>query len=411
MHRGVISFLTITVLLSLVGCKVKGAHRSADQGVLFQLGYGNFEDEVNLFSMKDIGDICTTATMQAGFFYIVNGEAQKIMVFNSYGDLLAVYYNKDHYETVGNTLPQKSRSILWHPIDMDFSYTGKIAVDTHKRIYATAKVSKGKEIYYKEENLLYSQVVVYIDTNSEGATHVHYIGQEGEGGNPFPYIKNIYTTVDDELVVVCVTNTGLCVYWYTMGEDGLHKVRHKVIISRDDIPHEKDEFITMENIAPAPHGDMLYLKVDYYSPIASSDDDNSASGIDYSRTLVYPFDITKAIFGEAVNIPSFTQSSTIKDSAGGSGVTSTYKLPYDFLGVTQNSTCFFMITSVDGFSVESVHLGGDYSIQKRSFAVDHDDVLYYTFSLSQDGIISGLLAYKDRVDITWWHTDLMASAQ
>ena len=48
---------------------------------------------------------------------------------------------------------------------------------------------------------------------------------------------------------------------------------------------------------------------------------------------------------------------------------------------------------------------GTQNVLKRNFAVKHKDVLFYSLSLSHEGIISALLANKETADVVWWRTD------
>ena len=38
--------------------------------------------------------------MQDGFFYISNGLSGKVMEFNSYGDILNLYYNEEYHTSL-----------------------------------------------------------------------------------------------------------------------------------------------------------------------------------------------------------------------------------------------------------------------------------------------------------------------
>lgn len=429
-------FIIFILIFLTLSCKGKNSDAAViKQETLFTLSYGNFADEINLFSMRDIGDICTGLAMQDGFFFIVNGEAQKIMKTTSYGDLLTVFYNKDYYEKIGNTLPLLDEpKELWQSIDMPFRYTGKIATDRGLRFFVVASAPADKTIHLDDDNLQLQQVILVIngDTSakmnpslemgSKGAAapksllaaqnksgslpretgardtppnvDAFYIGAEGEGGNPFPFIKNISVTENGELVVICVTNDGLEVFWYTKD----YKRRHKTLLRRQDIPNTSGAIVMLDNVAADPYDDTLFVKVDYYMPHYEVDS-NLQSGIDYTETLIYPYNVEKRVFGEPVPIPPFTQN--VYSKATGNSI---YKLPYEFLGVTKNGTFFFMTATIDGFNVEAVKGG---RVAKRNFLIDHDDVIYYTFNLASSGIISGLLARKDEIQVSWWRCDAL----
>lgn len=129
---------------------------------LFSLNYGNFENQLNLFGITDVGHIRTSLTMKDGFFYISNGEAQKIISLNSYGDLLSLYYNEDYYAENAVGIPAKSTPGIWKPVSYPFSFGGKISVDTRKYIYSVGIVPKERNEQDETENLLYNQVLYII---------------------------------------------------------------------------------------------------------------------------------------------------------------------------------------------------------------------------------------------------------
>lgn len=394
-------FASAAILLLFVSCARSGKIRAIAEDKLFSVEYGNFEEQLNLFGLNDVGNVRTSITMQDGFFYIVNGESQKILSLNSYGDLLALYYNSDEYSSKNPGLPSQSTSAIWKSVEYPFDYTGKIAVDSRKYMYVVGTVPKERNEQAETENLLYSQVVLCF---SSDGTVMEYIGQQGPSGTPFPFIKDIYTTENDELVVVCVTTEGLCVYWFS--KDGF--LRYKVPVLTSAVPrispesvnssaNVSDFFVTVENVIPDCYSERLYIKIDYYLPHIDAES-KVQSGVDFMESLVYPLDIEKGVYGEPVNVPPFEESVTADFSK------ITYKLPYDFLGVTKNSWFFFIITTPDGFSIELIQPGAQ-NVIKRNFEVAHKDVLFYSLSLSHEGIISALLAKKERADVVWWRTD------
>lgn len=401
MRKIPLGFTFVLFLLLFISCGRTGKIRVIAENRLFSVDYGNFEEQLNLFGLKNVGAVSTSITMRDGFFYIVNGEAQKILSLNSYGDLLALYYNSDEYASKNPGLPLQSTSAIWKNVEYPFTYTGKIAVDSRKYMYVVGTVPKERNEQDEAENLLYSQVVLCF---SSDGTVMEYIGQQGPGGTPFPFIKDIYTTENDELVVVCVTTVGLCAYWFS--KDGF--LRYKVPVLTDAVPRISPEsvnssasvsdfFVTVENVIPDCYAERLYIKIDYYLPHIDAES-KVQSGIDFMESLVYPLDIEKGVYGEPVNIPPFEESVTADFSK------ITYKLPYDFLGVTKNNWFFFIITTPEGFSIELIQPGTQ-NVIKRNFEVPHKDILFYSLSLSHDGIISALLAKKERADIVWWRTD------
>lgn len=398
--------LTVCLLFSLilaffVSCRISNKVVSIAENELFSLNYGDFAEQLSLFKLKESGFVSTSVYMRDGFFYIVNGDSGKIVSLNSYGDLLSILYSEDFYAQENFSSIIDSSSGIWKPISYPFSLSGKIAVDSRKYIYAVASVPKERNEQAEDLNLLYSQVVLRISSDGK---EVDYIGQQGPSGTPFPDIKNIYTTENNELVVVCSTSDGLLVFWFA--ESGF--LRFQVPVKKSSVPvitpesvnvnaEQEDLFVTVENIVPDCYAERLYIKVDYYFPHID-EESKTQSGIDYVKTSVYPLDISSGKFGESLNVPSYEESVTEDFSK------ITYKLPYDFLGVTKNTWMYFIVTTESGFNVLMLQPGTQ-NIIKRNIEIDHKNTLYYSLSLSDEGIISALLCEKEKARIVWWRTD------
>ena len=86
----------LLILFSIfISCSKNETIQSISENELFQLSYGNFFQQLGVTDLNNSGEVRYGIAMQDGFFYIVNGEAQKIMELNSYGDLLTLFYNED----------------------------------------------------------------------------------------------------------------------------------------------------------------------------------------------------------------------------------------------------------------------------------------------------------------------------
>ena len=136
-------FLSILLFAVCVSsCSRSNQVRSFSEESLFSLSYGNFEEQISLFGENSVLANSTYISMRDGFFYIVNGESQKIMSLNSYGDLLAIYYNADEYADKNPGLLKQSNNGLWKAVEYPFTYTGKMTVDSRKYMYVVATVPK-----------------------------------------------------------------------------------------------------------------------------------------------------------------------------------------------------------------------------------------------------------------------------
>ena len=86
-----------------------------------------------------------------------------------------------------------------------------------------------------------------------------------------------------------------------------------------------------------------------------------------------------------------------------------YDIPYDFLGVTDSGWLYFIVSSQNGFTVQMVQSDGQ-RILKRNIALNREENLYYSFSLSREGIISVLLVEKEKARVAWWRADSLIQA-
>ena len=53
--------------------------QSISETELFSLPYGNFEEQLSVSDLNEVGNVRFGIAMQDGFFYIVNGESRKIL--------------------------------------------------------------------------------------------------------------------------------------------------------------------------------------------------------------------------------------------------------------------------------------------------------------------------------------------
>lgn len=392
-------FAALSVFASVLmfsSCTKRNVVESITEDELFTISYGNFEEQMNIFSLNEIGNIQTGLFMQDGFFYVVNGESQKIMELNSYGNLLTLYYNEDSRtkQLIDNS---GSNELSIHKeISYPFSYTGQLAVDSEKCMYIVCTIPRDRQELSSDGSTLYSQTILRVPRDG---SQIDYIGQQGPGGTPFPYIRNIFTNDKNEFVVVCSVNNGMMVYWF--GKDGF--LRSMIPVNASDAPkvsgidEDSSVFLTVENVIPDFNEYKLYVKIDNYSSY-SDKASKAQAGISYINTLLYPLDISTGLYGNPVSIPPYEESVTVDYSR------LVYKIPYDFLGVTRSGWKFFVISTTTGFDVEMIN-SENQKVLHRHFDVNKSNVLFHNMSLSSDGIISALYADENNARVVWYRTD------
>lgn len=375
--------------------------QSISETELFSLPYGNFEEQLSVTDLNDVGNVRFGIAMQDGFFYIVDGQSKKILELNSYGDLLTLFYNEDSQTArllEASNRPDKS---IHHEISYPFDYPGMIAVDSNKNIYTVCSIPWDRQEKSDDGTTLYSHTVLRF---ARDGSSVDYIGQQGPGGTPFPHIKNIYTTSKDELVVVAASTEGILVYWFA--SDGF--LKYMIPVTTKDAPSEIDEeehsdvFLTIQNVVPDPLSYKLYVHIDYYSSYVD-EDSKVQSGINYIQTLLYPLNIESGTYEEPVSVPPYEES-VVSDYSK-----LTYRIPYDFLGVTKSGWKFFIVKTDDGFNIEMIQ-SETQRILRRHFNAVHSNIVYDTMCLSQDGILTALYLEKENARIVWYRTDNLIDA-
>ncbi len=381
----------------LFSCSTQDVSASLEETEIFSLEYGNFEDELNVYDYTRIGDINLDLAMYDGFFYISNAESKKVMELNSYGDLLTLYYNEEvtprpSFAIDDATVENATRKAIEYP----FNKLSKIAVDGRKYLYAVDTLPEERQEMNETETQVLSQIVLRFD--GEG-NFVDYLGQQGPGGTPFPYVRNIYVTKSNELVVVCQNNSGFVVYWFSMSGYLLFTVP----VTTDVVPNPYDEaqtvYIEIENAIPDSNDRLLYINVNYYVE-RIDESSRMQSGIEYDSSQIQVLNVETGSYAKPLSLLPYEEENVSDFSS------TTYKIPYDFLGVTESGWLFFILSTEKGFVIQMVQSNGQ-KILTGKLDMDHSKILYYTFALDKGGILSVLKVLPEKAVISWWRTDYL----
>lgn len=394
--------LLVALVLPFASCKKNASVASVKREELFSLSYGGFEEQLNMAGgLNATGSVNTCIAMRDGFFYVSNGESQKILGLNSYGDLLTLYHNPETnpeplFDTSDAKRGSNSKNVSTrNTVDYPFNAPSLLALDSREYMYVAETLPKERREI--GDNKILSQVVLRFNSSS----FVDYIGQQGVGGTPFPFIRNIYVTQDDELVVVCVVHEGFEVYCYNAAGQPLRNV----LIKYSDAPEYGEakpgvsRYAEIENLVPDPASARLFVKADYYETSLDSAS-KVQNGINDPISVVFSYDMETQKFGKGVEIPPYEE--TVSDGFA----KETYALPYDLIGATKNGWLFFMISIDSGCMVQMLHVESG-KVIKRHLNFDNKNVVYSSFDLSPSGIISALLARREAANVVWWRTDTL----
>jgi hypothetical protein len=368
---------------------------------LFSLEIGRLEDQIDLFNIEGSRGIPkTTLVMRDGFFYISNGNGQKIVHYTSYGDLLFMIYN-DETNPLPLTLKPNTEE---RGLVTRWAYTyplrepGALAVDRRKHIYAEDRLPYERHGFNAETRSLLDSHVLHFD--GEGR-FLEYLGREGIGGTPFPRINGIYASLLNEIAVVCRHNTGWDIYWFD--PDGT--LRYVIPIRGDTIPVPQDRSGTqpqVEAIMAAPDARRLFMKVDYYRD-TYDESTNTRSGAEPDSSVIWIIDVETGAYTGTLDVPFF-------EGSAGQDKGQAEKLLYSMLAVIREGRVFLSFPQEGGYSLLVLGKDADGALaQRRGFIqVDADELEFNAFSVSEDGILSGLLATEWEVRAVWWRTDRLA---
>jgi hypothetical protein len=393
------SFIVYICCASVLLSCAESKNLSIEREDLFNFNVGRLEDELDMFNLEGVRSKRKTALkMRDGLFYISNGNGEKIARYNSYGDLLFLIYNEET-NPPPMTLREKTEgsAITRWSYKWPLREPGSIAVNSAKHIFVEDRLTPERHSFDIDQKTILDRLVLHFDSDGK---FVDYLGQEGKGGTPFPRIENIFTSADDDLVVVCQLPAGRRVFWY----DSMGNQLYDIFFSNDTLPVPSGRFgltPSLDSVSIAPDERKIYLKIDYYREIMD-ESTNTLSGRESDRSCLWLINAGDASFSGSIDIPFFETYSSENNRR------TAENLLYSTLGVMNGGRVFFYYPIETGFSV-LILAADDSNEQRRGIInVSNDELLYCTFDVSDDGILSALLATNYEVKLVWWRTDKLA---
>ncbi|MBN1412885.1 MAG: hypothetical protein JW969_18740 [Spirochaetales bacterium] len=399
--KKMVLILIIIILALLSSCEQKPIEELPGED-LFTLKIGKMEDQFDIFMMDGTSlRRKNRFIMKNGIFYIANGNSSKVMKFTSYGDLLLLIYNPDTNPRPFVLDTEEQEGVITNrPAETaDLLNIGEIAIDSENTIYLEDQVPPEQAV--KDEKLeinLTSRIYRY---NRLGRL-VDFIGQEGTGGTPFPYIQRIHITEKDELVAICRIYDQWNVYWYAKNGNPLLNIT----IDTRLLPKESNLIPSLENLVPDFTEYALYLKINYSrEEIDPSTETKETIKDAFSR--IYKYNITTRKYEHYVETPD---NETKKIISGNKEV----EIPapsYEFLGVDIKGSYYLIRPDTENkFKVLIIDNAGKTRVT-RLISVDDSELYFKMFHLSDKGIISGILCYQDEVKVMWWRTDRLITGK
>jgi len=391
--------ILIILLPALVSCG-RGGSSSLKKESLFSMEFGKMEDQLNVFHRPDNNSLYKDRIfMQNGIFYISNGPSSKIMEFNSYGDIINLFYNQDQNPepVMLRKKPEENVAATRNVYAYPFQDVGEMAVNSQKTLFVDDRIDRNRIEYDSALEVSLDRIILQFD---KAGNFLDYLGQEGSGGTPFSAIDKIRINQRDELAVFTRNKTGWKIFWFSSAGTPLYTVD----IGNDSLPfpgtdEEQYGFSALETIDCDTVERTLYLKGDYYidySQVLNTE----RTGIEFSRSVIWFMDMATGRYTGSVEIPAYTR----QENGGGNGKEES-PLIYELLGV-QGRGNFFLI-SLNGrndYNLMIMDRDGKVNL-RRQISLGEDRLIFHSFSVDAQGILTGLLGWENRAEVAWWRTD------
>ncbi|GHU73436.1 lipoprotein [Spirochaetia bacterium] len=370
----------------------------------FTLDIGRLEDQLALYNLEGDRSISrSNIAMRDGLFYISDANGQKIVQYTSYGDILFMIYNEETNPaplTLRTNIEDSAVVTRW-AFSWPLREPGHLAVDSRKHIYAEDRLPDDRYSVDPESKALLDSIVLHFDQDGR---FVEYLGQEGIGGSPFPRISGIYTSIHDEIAVVCRIPTGWNIHWFDSAGTLLYLVQLKnsAVPVPPDWPRVSS---SMDAIIAAPDSRTLYFKVDYYRD-TFDESTNTRSGNEPDSSIIWIMDVETGSYTSRVEVPF------LEYTFNENGRRVNARVLYSMLGAIRDGWVYLSFPVEYGYSIlilnSAAGAGGDH--RQGTIRVDRDELQLNTFDLSADGILSALLVSNYKAKLVWWRTDKILGA-
>lgn len=377
-------FILIILIVGIFSCKDE---TGMERKLLFELSLGKGEDQIDLIQMPNIPfNKKSRIVMKDGLIYIGNGNSNKVMQFNSYGDILSLYYNPNE-NPVPVLLTSSSdggNSSNRNAYAFNFRNTGEIAVTEKNDLLIEDTVPDNRIDYDESTETTLNRIVLRF--NREGK-FINFLGREGVGGTPFPYIEKIEINNKDEIIIITRTIKTWNIYWYS--NNGSLKFTIKVPLDDLPVPAEGNYIPSLETIVSDRKDNCIYLKVDYYNKDTSNNN--------YEMSYLWKLDIDRGEYTQFTRIPELNSNKS--DDIPG------------FLGVN-NAGYFFFIEHKTSNTFQMMIISDSGTVVARSeLTMMDEDISYRDLYLDPEGLLVGLLGKYDRTEIVWWRSDHLPGVQ
>lgn len=358
--------LCVYSLILILSCSRTGPTIKHEE--LFFLDLGVMGDELDFFERDGtlFFDRKIDILMRDGLFYISNPSLGKIMKFSNYGDILSLIYN-EHYN-----LPFKKNDSNYRVTTWNFQNVGLMAVDSDGAIYVDDRIEVDADLLGP---VAFDRVILRFNSNGE---YTDFLGQEGKNTSPLPFISELKITKDDDLIATTRNQEDWEIYCYNNAGDLLYPA---IILPTSLVRAEDDPSITfaINTIKTDVTGEFLFI---------------SAAGLAENKTEVLP-----RMFVYDIKQRKILRSFLFPLGKLGQG--------FDLIGSDLNRHLYFVKDIIRnseqlGYELQVVDSYGN--VVRNAILTNQlkEPPISTSMSVSMDGIIYAIFAYRFGAEVVWW---------
>lgn len=380
----------------LTACTEEGS-RLLERELLFKMQIGKMEDQLYVQQVDGVNTLSKTRIfMQDGFFFVSNGESAKVMEFSSFGDLISLYYSADKNPepVILNSEKKADTTITRAAYEYPLNDPGEITRTSAGELLIDDRIAEIRWEFDEDNNVLLDRIVLRFD---EDGNLLSYLGQEGPGGTPFPYIQSLHVNSSDEVIVSTRNPGGWRIFWYTRMSDPVYKVD----FSKDLLPDTDDAGNpSIETIYPDYEKRVVYLKVDYYN-------EDEAANIKFNKSMIHAYDLDNEEYTMSIEIPR----NIVKSEQPVIFEEKEHEYLYEFAGVARGPS-FFLLSPHEGTIYRLSVLADDGRVKGRGLIdFSEDDIFFRNYYVNPDGIFSAVVCGEYAAEVVWWRSDIFVEEQ
>jgi hypothetical protein len=256
------------LIVLLVGCSA--STEGAKTHIRFDLGYGKSDSSLDMSGGEKNA---IALSLKKGIFHLLSRAEAKILRISSYGQTLAMWYDPRKgsaplvLKDVQSTDLSEGKELGRFAVQVSFSDPWPMAADSRQLLY----VADGG----------------FVRRFDSDGREMQPLGREGVGGARFPLIMALDTAENDDLAVVCASESETFVYFYDKNGIFLHVLKlsnHAMPVPSSILeknPNTKGFRIiaSLESMSPSYVGGTMIvaLKINYYGEKYDPDSGGSLS--------------------------------------------------------------------------------------------------------------------------------------